>query len=92
MEEVQLLGIKLSIQDFKSIIHEAVNTALQDQLNSDPMDELWSIEQASDYLGITRQTLTRIANRGDISPMKITGKAVRYWKKDVMNYLERCKH
>jgi len=90
MKDTIFLGMNL--QEFKDLLREEMNKALQSQTKSESKDdEMWTIVQTYKYLKITRQTLHKITKPGHLEKMKVAGKSVRYFRKDVLDYLDRCK-
>jgi excisionase family DNA binding protein len=59
------------------------------ELNPQPMgDELLTIEQAADFLALTKPTLYAYVSRGEIPHMK-RSKRLYFSREDLMNYVKR---
>lgn len=90
MESTIVHGI--NTEELRSLINEEISKAIKSINNQvkEEEEELWTISDVCEYLRVTRQTLNQYNKRGLLMGSKI-GKSVRYMKKDVMDYVNRCK-
>ena len=52
-------------------------------------DELLSVEEAADWLAISKPTLWRMIRRGEIPVVKIAQRTIRIKLTDLENYIEK---
>jgi len=52
-------------------------------------DELLTVEEAADWLAISKPTLWRMIRRGEIPVVKIAQRTIRIKFTDVENYIEK---
>ena len=52
-------------------------------------DELLTVEEAADWLTISKPTLWRIIRRGDIPVVRIARRSLRIKMTDLENYIEK---
>lgn len=50
-----------------------------------------NIKEASTYMGVSRWTLYDLAGRGEIPPIKLSSKMLRFDVKDIDRYMEKKK-
>ena len=55
------------------------------------MDKVLSAEQACDWLNISRTTLYRITNKGDVPKIKLSPRRVGWRINDLIRYVEANK-
>jgi excisionase family DNA binding protein len=57
----------------------------------DPLKRFLNIKEAAIYLGISHWTVRDIAGRGEIPPIKVSHKILRFDIKDIDKFMERKK-
>jgi hypothetical protein len=84
---VQTITINLSHSEFTDLITGAINTAIDRKLKQADQDELFTGEQAMDYMKCSSVFLWKKRKEGKISAVN-AGKKVLYPKSSLDQYLQ----
>lgn len=85
----QILMVTMTVSEFRQIINDAVDTALDrkfEPLRKQFEDRLITAKEAAEKLRVTRMTLHNLEKREELMPVRIGGK-VQYRESDITIYL-----
>ncbi len=84
---LQTISINLSHTEFTDLITGAINTAIDRRLKPTEQDDLFTTEQATDYLKCSSVFLWKRRKEGKIAAVN-AGKKILYPKSSLDNYLQ----
>jgi integrase/predicted DNA-binding transcriptional regulator AlpA len=90
--EVQLMSGHRTLDQLMRYAH-ATSQAVKSKINQDGplLDKVLSAKQACDWLNISRTTLYRITNSGDVPKIKLSPRRVGWRINDLIRYVEANK-
>ena len=89
MNEIKI--IELTPDELREIIRDEINQALRNfKVNAENTDEILTIEQAANFLKLTKPTIYSKCSRRELPHMK-RNKRLYFSKDELMNYLKEGK-
>jgi hypothetical protein len=82
---------QLTIDEFMSLVKEAVKEELSNHEHTENNEKLWSRQKTADELGVTLVSLNTYTKKGILQSYKISGK-ILYRKDEVLTALEKVKN
>jgi excisionase family DNA binding protein len=85
-----LLFTPIRLNELETLIENSVRKALisKAEIHPSPDNELLTIEQAAEFLSLTKQTIYSLVSRGEIPSMK-RSKRLYFSREDLISYVKK---
>lgn len=86
--------VTMPVEELQNMIQEAVQVVVKREfapLRRQFEERLISLKDTATTLGVTKQTLYNMEQRGDLIPVRISPKKIMYRESDITQYLSNHK-
>ena len=90
MENSIIVIDKNAFNQFKNELIEEMKAVIKNESNKEDSEQIFTRDEAADYLKVSKQTIDNMRKRGDIEPIMVLSN-VRYKKSELDRYLNENK-